>query len=50
MADYRSAIKAADRALSELTEEDKAEISRLEALKIKYRTRLNYINGMKKRS
>jgi len=45
--DYRSAIRSADRALSVLTKEDKAEISRLEALKIQYRLRLNYIQELK---
>ena len=46
-ADYATALSAIDRALMSLTEEDKAEVARLEALKIKYRTRQKYIRNIK---
>lgn len=46
-ADYRTAIESIDRALMSMTAEDKAEVSRLEALKIKYRTRQKYIKNIK---
>ena len=47
-ADYRTAIESIDRALMSMTAEDKAEVSRLEALKIKYRTRQKYINNIQR--
>mgnify|MGYP005989716863 CR=1 FL=1 len=46
-ADYQNALKAIDRALMSLTEEDKAEVARLDALKVKYRTRQKYIKNIK---
>jgi len=46
-ADYRVAIESIDRALMSLTEEDKSEVARLEALKIEYRTRQKYIRNIK---
>lgn len=45
---YQAAIKAVDRALNHLTTEDKAEISRLEALQIKYRKQLTYIKDIQR--
>lgn len=46
-ADYANALGSIDRALMSLTEADKAEVARLEALKIKYRTRQKYIRNIK---
>lgn len=46
-ADYVNAISAIERALMSMTEEDRAEVARLEALKIKYRTRQKYIRNIK---
>ena len=46
-ADYRVAVESIDRALMSLTEEDKAEVARLEALKIEYRTRQKYLRNIK---
>ena len=46
-ADYVAAISAIERALMSMTEEDKAEVARLEALKIQYRTRQKYIRNIK---
>jgi len=46
-ADYAAAISAIERALMSMTEEDKAEVARLEALKIKYRARQKYIKNFK---
>lgn len=46
-ADYAAAMSAIERALMSMTEEDKAEVARLEALKIQYRTRQKYIRNIK---
>ena len=46
-ADYATAIAAIERALMSMTEEDKAEVARLDTLKIKYRTRQKYIRNIK---
>jgi predicted Zn-dependent protease len=46
-ADYAGALGAIDRALMSMTEADRAEVARLEALKIKYRTRQKYIRNIK---
>ncbi len=46
-ADYATAIAAIDRALMTMTEEDKAEVARLEALKIEYRARQKYIRNIR---
>ncbi|WP_299263050.1 M48 family metalloprotease [uncultured Psychrosphaera sp.] len=45
--DYRNAIKSADIALTVLTEDQKSEVKRVEALKIKYRERDRYIKNIK---
>lgn len=45
--DYRNAIKSADIALTVLTEDQKSEVKRVEALKIKYRERERYIKNIK---
>lgn len=45
--DYRSAMKSVDLALNLLTAEQKAEVKRIEALKIKYRERDKYIKNIK---
>lgn len=46
-ADYAGAIAAIERALTVMSEEDKAEVARLDALKIKYRSRQKYIRNIK---
>lgn len=46
-ADYAKGISAIERALMSMTEEDKAEVARLDALKIKYRTRQKYIRNIR---
>lgn len=46
-ADYAAALGAIDRALMSMTEADRAEVARLEALKINYRTRQKYIRNIK---
>jgi predicted Zn-dependent protease len=46
-ADYRSAIKSINIALNYIDETNKTEINRLEALKVKYRENLKYIEGFK---
>ena len=46
-ADYANALGSIDRALMSMTESDKAEVARLEALKIRYRTRQKYIRNIK---
>ncbi|NVK25863.1 MAG: M48 family metallopeptidase, partial [Gammaproteobacteria bacterium] len=46
-ADYRAAIQSVDLALMSMTSDDKAEVARLEALKIEYRTRQRYIKNIK---
>lgn len=44
---YRQAIKSADLALAQLGVDDRAEVSRLEALKIQYRQKLSYVEKLK---
>ena len=47
MSNYTAAVQAADRALTILPETNRAEISRLEALKRNYRQRAKYIMDIK---
>lgn len=46
-ADYRSAIKSTDKALSVVDDKNRAEISRLDALKFQYREKQKYIKNIK---